>query len=245
MLIKSINLGRARLMDFYQVMSLVLSFLSKEDLVALNLAQEAGDFQTVFDIFDKAIKQAQKTGITDDVIAADDERDNIFTGFTGSLHSLTRFPDADIAQSATKLLLILEKYDNDVTRLPQREETGVLKSISTELKTPENVVLLQKTNQTLWATKLDESNTKFENLYEHRTEKEAEFIAGLTRTERANTQAAFEKLVRAIEANAYLKGEAAYKPLADKINTEVANVQQAAKSRATMNAKAKPAADVK
>ena len=245
MLIKSTNLGRARFMDFYQVMSLVLSFLSKEDLVALNIAQEAGDYQTVFDVFEKAIKQAQKTGITDDIIAADDERDNIFTGFTGSLRSLTRFPDADIAQSAAKLLLIVEKYDNDVTRLPQREETGVLKSIATELKTSENAVLLQKTNQTLWATKLDESNTKFENLYEHRTEKEAEFITGLTRTERANTQNAFDKLVRAIEANAYLKGEAAYKPLADKINTEVANVQQAAKSRATINAKAKPAADVK
>ena len=117
MLVKSINLYKARLMDFYQVMNLVISFLSKEDLAALNLTQEAGDFKTVFDVFDKALKQAQKTGITDDIIAADDERDNIYTGFTGSLRSLTRFPDAEIAQSAAKLLLIVEKYGNDVARL--------------------------------------------------------------------------------------------------------------------------------
>ena len=94
----------------------------------------------------------------------------------------------------------------------------------------------------MWLDKLEQANNEFDNLYVNRNEKEAEFISGLTRTERANMQAAFEKLVRAIEANAYLRGEDAYKPLAEKINTEVANVQQAAKSRATLNAKAKTAA---
>ena len=77
MLIKSINLRNARLMDFYQVMSLVIGFLKSEDLAALNLAQEAGDFKTVFEIFDKALKQAQKSGYTDSIIAADDNRDSI------------------------------------------------------------------------------------------------------------------------------------------------------------------------
>jgi len=244
MLVKSINLGKARFMDFYQVMSLVISFLSKEDLVALNLAQEAGAFKTVFDILEKALKQAQKTGITDDIIAADDERDSVYTGFTGSLRSMTRFPDAEIAQSAAKLLLITDKYGNDVARLPQREETGVLKNIVAELRSSENAPLLQKAMQTMWVDKLELSNNKFDNLYVNRNEKESEFISGLTRTERANTQSAFEKLVRAIEANAYLKGEAAYKALADKINTEIANVQQAAKSRATMSAKTKTTGEV-
>lgn len=237
MLVKSINLANARFMDFYQVMSLVQSFLTKEDLVALNLTQEASRLQTAYDAFDKAIKQAQKTGVTNGIIAADDERDNIFTGFTGSLRSLTRFPDEEIAQAAARLLLIVEKYGDSITRLPQREETAVLKNISAELKSPENMALLVKTNQKLWAEKLDESNMNFDTLYEHRTEKEAEFITGLTRTERAKTQAAFENLVRAIEANAYLKGEAVYKPLADKINTEVAKVQQTAKMRSTAASK--------
>ena len=72
MLVKSTNLANARFMDFYQVMSLVLSFLSKEDLNRLNVAQEANDFQTVFGIFEKAVKQARKTGVTDPLILADD-----------------------------------------------------------------------------------------------------------------------------------------------------------------------------
>ena len=239
MLVKSTNLANARFMDFYQVMSLVLGFLSKEDMYQLNMAQEANDFRTVLGIFEKAIKQAQKTGITDALILADNERDNVYTGFTGSLRSMTRFPEAIIAQSATKLLLITDKYGEGVARLPQREETGVIKNIIAELRMPENTTLLQSTGLAMWLSKLEEANTKFDTLYVNRNEKESEFISGLTRTERANMQAAFEKLVRAIEANAYLRGEAVYKSLAEKINTEVANVQQAAKSRATLNAKTK------
>lgn len=239
MLVKSTNLANARFMDFYQVMSLVIGFLSKEDLAALNLAQEAGDFTTAFAVFEKAIKQAQKTGITDALIEADDVRDNIFTGFTGALRNMTRFPNDMVAQSAIKLLAIIEKYGEGIARLPQREETGVIKNIIAELKLPENIELLQTSGQAMWLREFETSNTKFEELYLNRNEKESEFISGLTRAERANMQAAFEKLVRGIEANAYLKGEAAYKPLAEKINTEVANVQQAAKSRATLNANAK------
>ena len=150
MLIKSTNLGRARFMDFYQVMSLVLSFLSKEDLNMLNVAQEANDFQTVFELFEKAIKQARKTGITDPLILADDKRDNVYIGFTGSLQQATRFPDEVVAQSAAKLLLITDKYGAGVARLPQREETGVIKNIITELRLPENMMLLQNTGLIMW-----------------------------------------------------------------------------------------------
>ena len=140
------------------------------------------------------------------------------------------------------LLLITDKYGAGVARLPQRQETGVIKNIIAELRMSKNIMLLQNTGLAMWLDKLEQANNEFDNLYVNRNEKEAEFISGLTRTERANMQAAFEKLVRAIEANAYLRGEDAYKPLAEKINTEVANVQQAAKSRATLNAKAKTAA---
>ena len=115
----------------------------------------------------------------------------------------------------------------------------MIKNIITELRLPENMMLLQNTGLIMWLEKVEQTNIEFDNLYVNRNEKEAEFISGLTRAERARMQAAFEKLVRAIEANAYLRGEDAYKSLAEKINTEVANVQQAAKSRATLNAKAK------
>lgn len=234
-MIKSTNLSNARLMDFYQVMNLTVSYLEKENTDALQLTQVSTEFKTAFAALDKALKQAQKTGYTDSIIAADDNRDTIFTGFTGAIRSMTRFPDKEIAQSAMKLLIVTEKYGQGITRLPQREESAVLTNIVAELRNEENASYLQKTGLTLWVDKLALANTEFDELYAHRTEKEAEFITGLTRTERATTQLAFEKLTRAIEAYSFINDEAAYKPLAEKINTEVANVKQAAKARATMN----------
>lgn len=235
MMIKSTNLYNARLMDFYQVMNLTVGYLDKEDIAALQLSEVTTEFKATFVALDKALKQAQKTGFTESIIVADDNRDDIFTGFNGAIRSMTRFPDKEIAQSASLLLLIVEKYGQGITRLPQREESAILTNIITELQSVENTSLLQKTGLTIWVDKLAQANNEFDELYTHRTEKEAEFITGLTRTERANTQAAFEKLTRAIEAYAFINGEAAYKPLADKINTEVANVKQAAKARATLN----------
>lgn len=235
MLIKSTNVNNARLMDFYQVMNLTAGYLSKENIAAMQITTVANEFNAALSSLDKALKQAQKTGYTESIIAADEARDNIYTGFTSSLRGMTRFPDAEIAQSAQKLMVVTDKYGQGITRLPQREESAALTNMVSELQNAENTPLLQQTGLALWVQKLADANRAFDELYANRTEKEAEFIVHLTRTERANMQAAFEKLVRAIEAYAFINGEAAYKPLADKINTEIGNVKQATKARATLN----------
>ncbi len=243
MLIKSTNLSDARLMDFVQVMTLTSGYLAKENLDTLQLKAVATAFDQSLATLEASVTQAQKTGFTNAIVAADDQRDNIYTGFTGALRSATRFPDADVAQSAAQLLLITDKYGQGVTRLPQREESAVLSTIVTELRTAENAAHLQKTGLTLWVDKLDQANLAFDELYASRTEKEAEFITGLTRTQRTASQTAFEQLVRAIEAYAYINGEAPYKALAEKINTEVEKVQQAIKSRSTANQNKKTGGD--
>ena len=245
MLIKSTNLSDARLMDFVQVITLTAGYLAKENLESLQLKAVASEFNLSLTALEAAVTQAQKTGYTEAIIAADDQRDNIYTGFSGALRSAARFPDASVAQSAAQLLLITDKYGQGITRLPQREESAILSSIVAELRTPANGAHLQKTGLTLWVDKLDEANKAFDGLYVNRTEKEAEFITGLTRTQRAASQAAFEQLARAIEAYAYINGEAAYKALADKINTEVEKVQQAIKSRSTGNQNKQAAAPAK
>ena len=235
MMIKSTNLANARMMDFYQVMSLTSNYLSKEDLEVLQLTPYATEFNAAFSELDEAVKQAKKTKYTENILAADDNRDNVYTGFTGALRSMLRFPDLDIASSAEALKIITDKYGNNITRSPQREESAILSNIVAELQSEANALLLQKTGLNIWVEKLDEANKEFDNLYISRTEKEAEIIVGLTRTERGKMQDAFEKLIQAIEALAFINDEAAYKTLADRINTEVANVQQAAKARATLS----------
>lgn len=244
MLIKSTNLSEARLMDYVQVMTINSGFLAKENLESLQLKPAATAFDAALSSLESSVKQAQKTGYTEQIVAADEQRDSIFSGFTASLRGMTRFPDASVAQAAQQLLLVTDKFGQGVIRLPQREESAVLTSIITEMKTEANASNLLKTGLTVWVEKLEEANRTFDLLYAERSEKEAEFITGLTRTERTAMQTAFENLVRAIEAYAYINGETAYKPLSEKINTEVAKVQQAAKTRSTANSKVEGADEV-
>ena len=131
------------------------------------------------------------------------------------------------------IMNIIEKYGTGIQRLPQREETAVITNLMQDLRA--NSADIQSiTGLITWVDKLDEANKAFDALYNSRTEKEAEFIVGLTRTERAAMQTDFENLCRGIDAYAFINGEENYKPLANKINTEIANVQQAIKARATM-----------
>ena len=233
MLIKSTNLANARLMDFFQVMSILNGFLTQEDLETLQLKPYADDFSAQFIVFDNALKQALKTGYTEQVIIADDARDAVLTGFLGTVRSLMYFPDAAVADAAAKIMNIIEKYGTGIQRLPQREETAVITNLMQDLRA--NSADIQSiTGLITWVDKLDEANKAFDALYNSRTEKEAEFIVGLTRTERAAMQTDFENLSRGIDAYAFINGEENYKPLANKINTEIANVQQAIKARATM-----------
>lgn len=235
MLIKSMNLANIRLMDYFQVMTLINGYLAKEPQLLLKLKPQSDAFSTALSALELSFHQAQKSGYTDKIAAADDNRDNIFIGLNGMVQSMTRFPDKAIADAATAILLLIQKHGEGIIRLPQREETAVIASILSELKSAEMAPAVQLIGLTPWVDKLYDANTDFSNLYSNRTEKEAEFINGLTRAERQATQLAFEQLVRAIEAYAFIDGEAAYKSLADKINTEIGKAQQAGKSRSTLN----------
>jgi|GEM_PF-1009725 len=216
MMIVSTNLANARLMDFYQVMSLTAGYLEKEDLGKLMLTAYQAEFKKSFDSLDASMKQAMKTGYTNALIAADDARDDLFTGFVGFLRSMTRFPDKAMIGAAEKLLLVVEKYGYGLARFPQREETAAITNLVQDLRNAENTPLVETIGAKVWTDKLDESNRAFDDLYSHRSEKDAQFITGLTRTERVNMQAAFDKLAQAINSLAFINGEAAYKALADK-----------------------------
>ncbi len=230
-LIKSTNLTKAHLMDFSEVMHLVASFLKKEDLTTLKLVIISEEFHQALDELGKSLTQARKTGITESLLEMDRLRDTIFTGFKTVVKGMTYFPEKTISDAANNIKLVVEKYGKKVQKLPQREETAVLTNLIEDLTTDEYKKDVQTAGLTTWVEKLEQANNQFEELYTQRTEKEAQFVVGLAQKERENMQEMFVKLCRTIEAYALIEGEEAYRPLANKINTEISNVQEAIKRR--------------
>ncbi len=230
-LIYSTNVKKAHLMDFFQVMQLISKWLDKEDLELLKLNNEALNFKVALKELDDALQQAKKTGFTQKIIEADNVRDNVLSGMGYIIKGMTYFPDKNLSDMAEQVKNIMAKYGKGVQRLTQREESAVIENILQDLQTEPIASMLPQLGLSQWVAKLQETNTNFDNLYLARSEKEAAFISGLSRKQRDEMQQQFEHLCKAIEAYAFIEGEEAYKPIADRINVEVAKIKQLAKTR--------------
>ncbi|HBG41186.1 MAG TPA: hypothetical protein DDZ96_11925 [Porphyromonadaceae bacterium] len=234
MIIKSTNLSKSPLMEFFQVMKLIAGYLGKEDMETLKLAVVATAFLVGFDTLDAAVKQADKSGFTTVKRERDSVRDNTFVGFMEFLRSMTRYPDPDVSEAARRLLFVTEKYGKSIQAMAREQETSILHNWVGDMRQTGNVALLEKLTHLPWIDKIDEENTQYEATHISSTEEKSTYVTGLTDKARKEMQKAFENLCEAINSHAFIDGETPYIGLADKINVEVANAQQLAKSRATL-----------
>ncbi len=230
-LIKSSNLKKAHLMDFFETMRIVSNFLKKEDLKVLKLEKEFDAFMQNLDALDQSLLQAQKTGLTEKIVSLDQKRDDVLTGLYFMVKGLIHFPDPLISDFASQVKDIIDKYGQQIQRLPQREESAVIVNLLQDLNDEKMQNTIKHLNLDNWLVHLERLNNEFENWYLARSEKEAEFISGLTREQRNKMQDSFTHLCRTIEAYAFIEGEKPYQALANKINVEVAKLKQLAKAR--------------
>ena len=61
-MIEKTNLARVRMMNFYQAMDDIITYLSKEDLETLNLKDPVKAFSAKFSDFDKIIQRMRESG---------------------------------------------------------------------------------------------------------------------------------------------------------------------------------------
>ncbi len=230
-LIKSSNLKNAHLMDFFETMRIVSNFLKKEDLKVLKLEKEYDAFMQNLEALDESLLQAQKTGFTDKILSIDQNRDDVLIGLNLVLKGLMYFPDPLISDFASQVRDTIKKYGERINKLPQREESAVIVNLLQDFRDKKMQDAIRQLNLNNWLVHLEKFNNEFENWYLARSEKEAEFISGLTREQRDKMQDSFTHLCRTIEAYAFIEGEKPYQALANKINVEVAKLKQLAKAR--------------
>ncbi len=230
-LIKVTGLQEAHLMDFFQVMQLISKWLDKENLEELKLNDEALKFKATLKELNDALLQAKKTGFTQKIVEADNLRDSILCGMKYVVKGMTYFPDENLSDMAEQVKMLIDKYGENIQRIPQREESAVIENILQDLQIEPIAGMLPQLGLSQWIPKLQEANANFDSLYLARSEKEATFISGLTREQREKMQERFTHLCRTIEAYAFIDGEDAYKTLADRINVEVAKIKQLVKYR--------------
>lgn len=229
-MIKSTYLHRLYLEEFYQLMSDVVDFLKPLNVESLKLTNAAGKFETRFQAFDNAFKQARKTGLVDTKKEIDLLRDDLIRGLYNTLAELLRFPDAQLNAAAQRMIDAIDKFGgNTIPTMGEDAETAAITNALQELKTED----AELTKTTMWVDKLSEENTRFTQTQQAHTQKQAEYITGLMADERKLLDEEFRNLCKNIDALAVIEGEEPYRPIADYINQLVTNAQITVKQRAS------------
>lgn len=229
-MIKSTNLSDVTHEDFFQIISLTLVFLKKENLDELKLKEAYSALEKAFNAFDEAFKQTRKTGLVDLKEEIDSMRDNLVIGFYQTASALLRFPNEPTRQAAQRIVDVIAHYGGtSIAYMPQKEETAAITNLLQNISGAD----LAATGTTRWAERLENENNRFAEVLAQKTEKQAQYVAGLLMEERKNTDTRFRLLCKTIDSLAFIFGAEPYQTLAGNINQLVANAQQAVKQKAS------------
>ncbi len=225
-LITSTSLVRAHLMEYSELMNNISTHLTKCDLEQLQLKEEANRFQETFIDFQKSIKQTKKTGITEQLKTVEHNCDRIILALQHFIKGFMLLPDKETMKMAREVSIRMKKHAKYIVPLSQLEKSGVIHIFLKDLSKPPMVEIIKQLGLVAIIQQLTENIQLFDKLYRERINKESDFIVGLTAKKRKQMQQAFEHLCATIEALAILGDKNDYQPLANFINTGVAEIKR-------------------
>ncbi|MCI6550584.1 MAG: DUF6261 family protein [Prevotella sp.] len=165
---------------------------------------------------DRCLQLSQKSLITDDIKAADTERDRLFSGYRAAVKGFLRIPVENMAQAARVLLQHLKDYGIS-PQMQLERETGLVTNLvaDCEQKYAAEVALL---GLAPYVTALKTANLRVEELLNSRTDERAAQAAGAMRSARTTSDEAYRLLARTVNALATLGQADDLKPFIDFMN---------------------------
>lgn len=239
-MIKSTNVQRLFLEEFFQLMSDTLDFLKTLDVSALKLKDVADRFESRFNAFDDAFKQGRKTGLVGAKNEIDLLRDDLMRGLYNTLVELLRFPNVELNIAAQRMLDIIDKFGGrNIPDYGEDAETAAITNLLQELKEED----IEKTQTKIWVDALKQENSRFIETQQAHTQKQSEYITGLMADERKLLDKEFRVLCKTVDSLAFIEGEEPYLPLEAYINQLVSNAKATVKQRDSARATAKKKKD--
>ena len=173
---------------------------------------------------DRCLAISRKSLITDDIKAADDARDDIYSALRKTIKGFLKAPMADVAQAAKELNQCVADYRIDPAMQLDRE-TGLLHNFIADLET-KYAAQVTKLGLTLFVAPLKEANAKVEQFIVGRTTAQSAVAAGELRKARLATDAAYRHLVKFVNALAMVSGTSDYDALAMFLNKHIDRYKQ-------------------
>ena len=217
--IEKLALINLRNEEHYQFNQDVISLILLQTAAKLGIATEFANYQKSYTLEGDALNVVRHSSITDDLLVADQTRDNIFAGMRDLVKSYNNHFKPDMKAAASRLKVLFETYGNIAMR-NINESSGAYSSFIADLRGAyiNDVKLIGLTD---WVTELETKNQAYITLKNTRYTEQANRPLVNMKSIRAEVDAAYRVIVEKVNAMVIVNGEANYKAFILELNQRI------------------------
>ena len=190
---------------------------SETELLKNEYFKKAADaLKAAFNEENRYFALSKKSASTDEILAADADRDTLYSAYYRSVKSFLRVSTPDLHAAAKTLWQSLVDYAIKPSMQLERE-TGAIKNLLDDCEQKYSAEVAKLGLQTVLAS-LKTANAKVSELLYSRTTEQSKQVAGALRKARQQSDEAFKQVRKVANAMATLGSAEALKPFADFVN---------------------------
>ena len=190
---------------------------SETELLKNEYFKKAADaLKAAFNEENRYFALSKKSASTDEILAADADRDTLYSAYYRSVKSFLRVSTADLHTAAKTLWQSLVDYGIKPSMQLERE-TGAIQNLLDDCEQKYSAEVAKLGLQTVLAS-LKTANAKVSELLYSRTTEQSKQVAGALRKARQQSDEAFKQVRKVANAMATLGSAEALKPFADFVN---------------------------
>ncbi len=222
--ITTLSLERLNNGAHFLFISNVLARAEADTTVKSKLSAQIASLKTAKEQEDEDLKISQKSLLTDDISAADAERDSLYSGYKKAVNGFKGLPVENMAKAAKVLAQHIKDYAID-PKMQLDKETGLLINFIDDLE-KKYVNEVQTLSLGAFVTSMKTANEKVRTLTSSRTDERMAKIAGALKASRKASDGAYRQLVKLVNAYALIEGDAKYLSFIDYVNTEIVHYKR-------------------
>ena len=190
---------------------------SETELLKNEYFKKAADtLKAAFNEENRYFALSKKSASTDEILAADADRDTLYSAYYRSVKSFLRVSSSDLHTAAKTLWQSLVDYGIKPSMQLERE-TGAIQNLLEDCEQKYSTEVAKLGLQTVLAS-LKTANAKVSELLYSRTTEQSKQVAGALRKARQQSDEAFKQVRKVANAMATLGSAEALKPFADFVN---------------------------
>lgn len=224
-MISTPSLKRYRNSEFIAFLNDVLQLANTANITALETP--LAELQSVYNDLETSFKVSKRSLITESIQALDARRDAALKGIRMTAKAYTYHFENSFKEAATAVFQAIIKYGSRLTELNYQSETASLKSLIKDFENDTSLTTALTTLQlSAWVTELKTVNQNFETKYLERVTDNASKKVVAVKEHRPAAIAAYEQLIKHIDANTILNPSEALTTLASNLEELIGKYNQ-------------------